>query len=991
MNAVIFIEAIACAIIILFFKPNCGREKFVKSYFSKHYSDMNYPRGECGLRNAQIGAIHSIASYFTFDNSPDAIVVMPTGSGKSAVLMMAPYALESKRILIVTPSAMVRSQIADDYSILLTLKKIGVFSVQIKNPTVLELLNIFNYEKHSKRILSSDVIVATPTVSLSISENMQMVDSFDLIVVDEAHHVPAKTWTQILANFSKAKHLLLTATPFRRDNKEITGKVIYNYPLSSAYEDGIFGQIKYVPVEPSCNNDLAIAKKAEEVFLNDQKYGYEHFIMVRTDSKSSAKELEEIYSSETSLHLKRIDSSMTNKIVKDTINDLRSRKLDGIICVDMLGEGFDFPNLKIAAIHAPHMSLSSTLQFVGRFARTNADNIGTAKFIAVNNETLTLENKRLFIENAIWQDIIIDLNENRSREVAQEKEYLDNFASSNADHEKMSEQISLHGIRSNCHAKVYKGRDFNIEACMPEFLAIKGGPFINHKDNTVVAIGEELSKPKWAIFDELVNIEYQLYIIHYQKETGLLFLYSQIKSEDIYEKIANAFCSSHQRIPKSSMHKVLGGLKDYEIFNSGMANKYSSGESYRISAGSNVSDAIDPSTGRMFEAGHAFCKAKSASETLTIGYSSGSKMWSSSYLPVYKYVEWCDENGKKLIDDSLVVKTNTNFDFLQTPQKLDKFPANIFMVDFDVNTYLLPAPIFDSEGFSQNTILDVDIEIRKVEPTLVTLSAKYKSIEEIFTCGLNGKFLSVDSIISVQKRTQAMTLADYFNEYPLVFRTTTDDRICEGDISSGNVDLSLFDSDKISIIDWEKSNTNINIEFYKDSDFPKDKERKNSIQDTVKEILLSDEKYNYIIFDHGSGETADFITSIVRDKEILVSFYHVKKMGGQKYNSDIGDIYEVTSQSIKSLIWIKSAGTLIAKIKERGYANHGVFLKGRFSDFAADLRDSNRMLRCEIVIVQPAISKSSLLPEKYQEVLSSASMHFINHGKVKEFIVWGSK
>lgn len=44
-----------------------------------------------------------------------------------------------------------------------------------------------------------------------------------------------------------------------------------------------------------------------------------------------------------------------------------------MICVDMLGEGFDFPNLKIAAIHEPHKSLASTLQFIGRFARTNAE------------------------------------------------------------------------------------------------------------------------------------------------------------------------------------------------------------------------------------------------------------------------------------------------------------------------------------------------------------------------------------------------------------------------------------------------------------------------------------------------------------------------------------------------------------------------------------------------------------------------------------------
>ena len=43
-----------------------------------------------------------------------------------------------------------------------------------------------------------------------------------------------------------------------------------------------------------------------------------------------------------------------------------------IVCVDMFGEGFDLPALKIAALHTVHKSLGVTLQFIGRFARTAA-------------------------------------------------------------------------------------------------------------------------------------------------------------------------------------------------------------------------------------------------------------------------------------------------------------------------------------------------------------------------------------------------------------------------------------------------------------------------------------------------------------------------------------------------------------------------------------------------------------------------------------------
>ncbi|MGB4439011.1 MAG: hypothetical protein WBJ13_07270 [Sedimentibacter sp.] len=295
--------------------------------------------------------------------------------------------------------------------------------------------------------------------------------------------------------------------------------------------------------------------------------------------------------------------------------------------------------MKIAAIHKPHKSLSSTLQFIGRFARTNAENIAEAKFVAINNEELWIEYKQLFIDDAIWQEVIIDLSQGKSKEVEEEKEYLSNFSSGISGKEFNDEDFPLHSLRPNCHAKVFKASNFKVESKFPEQMNIKFGPFINIEDNTVVAIGEEFKRPKWAISDDVLDIEYLLYIVHFQKSTGLLFVYSKMKTDDVYEAIASAFCDNYLKISKSSMHRVLGGLSEFEIFNSGMANKYGSGESYRISAGSDVSEAIDASTGMMFEAGHAFCKAKSNEETLTIGYSSGSKMWSSSYLPVYQFVK----------------------------------------------------------------------------------------------------------------------------------------------------------------------------------------------------------------------------------------------------------------------------------------------------------------------------------------------------------------
>ena len=54
-----------------------------------------------------------------------------------------------------------------------------------------------------------------------------------------------------------------------------------------------------------------------------------------------------------------------------------------VICVDMFGEGYDLPNLKILALHRKCKSLPIFMQLIGRFTRTSLDiKLGTATIVA---------------------------------------------------------------------------------------------------------------------------------------------------------------------------------------------------------------------------------------------------------------------------------------------------------------------------------------------------------------------------------------------------------------------------------------------------------------------------------------------------------------------------------------------------------------------------------------------------------------------------------
>jgi DNA or RNA helicases of superfamily II len=955
-------------------------------YFIETYDNLRYPidRNESiGLRKAQIGAIHAIGSNDAFNKKVAAIVVMPTGSGKTAVLMMAPYVTQRRKVLIVTPSIMVRGQIYKDFSNLHTLKKIHVFHEEVVPPRTYELKNKFSEELRDD-ILSADVVVATPQVALSLSEN-DIKTSFDYIIIDEAHHVPAQTWQSILNNMEHAAAILFTATPFRMDRKEIRGDNIYTYPLSLAYRDGIFGEVTYIPIEEAPEKDKLIALEAERVLLNDREQGFDHYVMVRTDTKDSAKALEKLYNNVTHLRLKRIDSSTTYNTVERSIDSLKLKEIDGLICVDMLGEGFDFPNLKIAAVHAPHKSLASTLQFIGRFARTNADNIGKAKFIAMNDNGLVIENYRLFASDAVWQEMIIDMSERKIHVEESVKNNLKKYSRRTDIAESSDDTISLHNIRPNCHAKVFKISGFNIEGVFPTSCGVEDNIYRNYSDNTVIGLAEIKTGPIWLDGDQVVDIQNLLYLVHYQANTSLLFIYSQNKTEANYKEIAEGFCAKYEKIPRNEMHRVLGKMKDYQFFNTGMQNRYSEdGESYRIYAGSNTASSIDETTGKMRSAGHAFCKANKNDVPITIGYSSGSKIWSSSYFQIPEFVEWCNECGSKIADEGIVVKTQTNYDLLPIPKRLRNYPGSVFFCFFSDKTYLSPPTIYLGGELTDYVLTDVVVKIDDVKEKLLEFTASIDGAEEHLSCDVDGEYKSDLNKIFIKDGRTKVSLVEYLNDNPLQFKTTDDTLIVGNEICTGNPEAIAFSADNIDVIDWEAYKTNIKNECGNTT------KKGKSIHAAMLDMFDTDISFQHIIYDHGSGEIADYITISEKEFSIEVILYHVKAMSAQNFNSGVNDIYEVTQQAVKSTIWLKSKSALLQKLVERRKGGRCILHKGDFEQLKRLLR-TNKYFAAKMVIVQPSISKSIAMPSKYQEVLASTKFYIDHSGRVKDLRIWGSK
>ena len=629
---------------------------------------------------------------------------MPTGSGKTAVIMSAPFLLKAKRVLIITPSRLVRSQIANDFAELSTLKKIGALRRVGGKIKVKEIEAVISSDDVDK-LKKYDVIVSSPnSIKASKSEEISVPsDFFDLVIADEAHHSASDLWKQILNHFSCAMQLLVTATPYRRDNKEIKGKFLYSYTMTQAYKDGIFGEIEFLPVDVAENEDISIAKETEKQFIIDKENGLFHRVMVRTASKKRADELVKVYKDNTSLNLLKIDSGVAYSEIRSTINKLKNGEIDGVICVDMMGEGFDFPNLKIAAVHAPHKSLEVTLQFIGRFSRTSANNIGKAKFIAIPSE-IEIEAEKIYDSDAIWSELIPHMNDHKLMHEISNREVINNIKSIRSEGEYKA--ISPGIFKPFAHSKVYDvyGEvDYSFQ--LTEFENAKVvNEFREADTNTIIYLLKEDVRPKWLTDNQIMNTEYNLIIVYYDSKHKLLHINSSIKKEELYELLAEKFVKNgeYKKIPSSCLKRVYRNMKSIDFFNIGLKSGINSNkkEDYRIIAGPGVHKALTEEYGSTFFRGHSMAGGTDPElGKITMGYSAGSKVWSNAYLQIPDYITWCKYVSKQIRDKS-AVKTGTEFDNVPDTEFITNLPKDFFVVSI----------IWDMSVYEGNTtqLLDLD-------------------------------------------------------------------------------------------------------------------------------------------------------------------------------------------------------------------------------------------------------------------------------------------
>lgn len=939
--------------------------------------------GEIILREPQKGAIHAAIAHWITTNEP-ANIVMPTGTGKTETMLSLLLIDKCEKLLVIVPTDPLRTQTFDKFLELGIIPKVKGFNKNIKYPIVSRIDHIPTRKEDIDKIFDrSNVIIAIPTSLGQCDDKLleYMVDKCSHLFIDEAHHAPAGKWLRIKELFQKKdkKVLQFTATPFRNDNMPIGGKTIFNYSLKSAFQSGYFKKIHFHEVVEwdESKSDEAIAKRAIEILEKDisSPNNYDHILLARTETIPKAEELIKIYQKLGNKHNPQlIHSNMTKAEKKDALDSIKNRTSRIVVCVDMFGEGFDLPNLKVAALHDIHQSLPITLQFIGRFTRSSSSTkIGDAHVIAnIALAKVKPSLEQLYSQDPDWNDILQYKSDAKIKKQIGLEEFIESFKKGE------KEDISLQNLRPKMSTVVYKmedGKSWNPDI-EKHFTGDKKKNIIktavSQKEKVLVIVEGKRQYIEWGRFKDIDNLIWDLYLVYWDETQNLLYINSS-NNGSLHEGLAKVVGGEKVVLIKGDkIFRSLHGLNRTIFQNVGLNSARGQAIRYTMYTGIDVEQGLsDAQKSNKFKS-NLFGIGFENGDKASIGCSYKGRVWSRKNGTISDFVEWCKQVGTKLLDNK--INTDDIFKHALKRELINAIPEMqpltiewdqvIYDLLWDHNIELE----VDSEKFN---IDDVNIDIIPNESKAfiefkITLDSKetvyqLKIIpqDEDSTFVIEKKRGKDVSIFSENGNT---SLIDYWRERPPVIRFT-DGSFLEGNILA-RVREEAIAYDKTKIIDWDWNSLGTNIR--KES---QGKEKsKDSIQYKVIESLQK-EDYDIIFDDDGAGEIADILAIKAIDEKIIVKLFHCKYSSEDSAGSRIKDLYEVCGQAQKSIQW-KSLGYKIFEhiIRRANNTTVNGFILGDFSK-ALELRNKSRSayaIDLQINIVQPGVSKSKITDDMLQ-------------------------
>ncbi len=854
--------------------------------------------GKPGLRSPQLGALHAILAAESLEISAPVTVVLPTGTGKTET-MLAAYCNNPTRTLVVVPSDSLRTQIGRKFATLGVLPLVAAIEGDFRTPTVgIVRSRLETAQDVHDLAAQSCVIVATAAAlsRFSAEATQALVAVTSRLFIDEAHHIAATTWARIAAAFSGKLIVQFTATPFREDGRILEGRIVYAYPLRLAQEHGWFAKIQYRAVSAEDDADRSLALAAVAQLRHDLAAGLDHLLMARVQTIDRAKALLELYYDIAGdLGAIRIDSKLSLTKQREARGQLDQRASRIVVCVDMLGEGFDLPALKVAAVHDPHKSLAVTLQFVGRFTRVGGEELGDASVFVpratgVSDERL----RRLYGEDADWNVIVRDLTH---AEIEHEQARTD----FEAGFSQLPTEVAVRAVQPKMSTVIYRSPSLGwmpegIREVFGESSLLTKRIAVNHSERVLWFVTAESTPVLWSDVSAYTELVHHLYVIHADMATGLLYINSS-NNDLVHSELAQAVGGDEMELIRGDIvFRVLSPIKRRVPTNVGLLDAVNRNRRFTMHVGADVLEGFGPGAAQKSKT-NIFAHGYADHSRVSVGASRKGRIWSHRVAPsILDWVKWARTVGAVVTDTSIDVKTVLS-GFIIPRAAHERPPLVPLGVEWphDLGFSTSESRQIGYAG-SAHPLIDVEMIVtsfNRDEPIRFAVVSPDWSLDYEFEFGADRpKVRAMGADASLQHRGENVSLAQFMSDIGLTVFFENEALLSpDGYILQPDRSRPRFPESRLEALDWS------GVDIRKESQGPH--RDKDSVQNRVAEILALQQKWEVIVDDDGTREVADLVFLRREGQKLHVLLVHCKFSHGDAPGARLADLYEVCGQAVK--------------------------------------------------------------------------------------------
>ncbi|AHI54323.1 DEAD/DEAH family helicase [Spiroplasma sabaudiense Ar-1343] len=241
---------------------------------------------------------------------------------------------------------------------------------------------------------TEDYVFATVQKLLNYKEILIKKD-FDLVIFDEAHHVKAKSFTEIYNILNRSNQIIgLTATPEREDGTNIKdeyfdGEYAFELRLWDAVSENMLSKFDYYFIKDdsvdisgiSLQNTSEISEKLRTNLRNDFVYKnivkyidqkvIENSVLIFCVDQKHALSVNSFLKSKGLMSECLISDQKNSR--SDTINRFKNKDFNYLCVVNIFNEGIDVPDVNHLIFLRPTQSLTLYIQQFGRGLRWKLD------------------------------------------------------------------------------------------------------------------------------------------------------------------------------------------------------------------------------------------------------------------------------------------------------------------------------------------------------------------------------------------------------------------------------------------------------------------------------------------------------------------------------------------------------------------------------------------------------------------------------------------